>query len=137
MNAFGCPKFFLAVVGASNSHHVSCAHSIRRKYVPLASTFIIAIFGQCENFTWEHAFSVKSLIGTLRHHKTTLYRSEALFHLSQVPWFASECFSWFLGSNIELPPAKIGIREKIVNFSINYGSGSCNQYRTRWAIIID
>ena len=137
MNAFGCPKFFLVIVEASNSHHVSCAHSIGRKYVQLASTFIIAIFGRCENFTWELTFFVKSLLGTLRHHKTTLYHSKALFHLSQVPWYASECFSWFLGSNIELPPAKNSIRGKIVNFSINYGSGSCNQYRTRWAKIID
>ena len=43
------------------------------------------------------------------------------------------CIGWFLGSNIELPPAKKCFEGKIRTFFINYGSNSYDPHTTHLA----
>ena len=76
-NPSGGLKFFLVVVEAPNSHHVSCTYSNWRKWVQFGPTHSMAIFGRCEKFTSVIAIFVKTFLCTLRHPKTTWYHSKA------------------------------------------------------------
>ena len=63
-NPSGGPKFFLVVVEAPNSHHVSCIYSNLRRWVQFGPTHSMTIFGRCETFTSDIAFFVKTFLCT-------------------------------------------------------------------------
>ena len=138
-NASGGPKFFLLVVEAPNSHHVSCIYSNWRKWVQFGPTHSRAIFGRCEMFTsviaicWKHSYVPSDILiplDIILKHNFTYHRSHKLRQCALVG-------SW--GPKKD-PRAKTDIRvEQKVSFGYadtNYGSGSCDQYRTWWALTI-
>ena len=72
-NTSGGPKFFLVIVEASNSHHVSCTYSNWRKWVQFGPTHCMAIFTVLRNTSGGPKFFLVIVEASNSHHVSCTY----------------------------------------------------------------